>query len=70
MRQSRAMSMIEAITNVAVGYVLAVAAQLALFPAFGLSVGLPETLQIGAAFTALSLARGYALRRLFDRWSR
>ena len=68
MTQSRRMSAIEAIANTVVGYVLAVATQYAVFPAFGLRVGIAENLGIGLIFTAVSLARSYALRRLFERW--
>ena len=66
MAQSRVMSLIEATTNVAVGYVLAIATQLVVFPLFGIDVALHEHLAIGLVFLALSLARGYLLRRLFE----
>ena len=65
--QSRAMSFVEATTNVVVGYVLAIATQLAVFPLFGLEAALGEHLAIGMAFVAVSLVRGYVLRRLFER---
>ncbi len=64
--QSRRMSAIEAIANVAVGYGVAVLAQLAIFPAFGIAVSIGDNLAIGAAFTVVSLARSYAVRRLFN----
>jgi hypothetical protein len=60
------MSAVEAVTNVLVGYGLAVGLQLLLFPAFGLYPTLGQTLQIGGWFTLLSLLRSYALRRLFE----
>lgn len=68
MKQTRRMSLIEAIVNVAVGYGLAVLTQLVVFPWFGLPARLPDALAIGAAFTAISVARSYVLRRLFERW--
>jgi len=68
MAQSRRGSLIEAVTNTVVGYVLAVATQFAVFPIYGLKVGVVENLGLGLAFTAVSLIRGYVLRRLFDRW--
>ena len=68
MKQSRAMSLVEAVANVVVGYVLAVMTQLAVFPPFSIEVALGEHLAIGLAFVAVSLARSYALRRLFERW--
>ena len=69
-RQSRAMSLVEAATNVVVGYVLAVVTPLVVFPLFGIEAALSEHLAIGLAFVGASLARGYLLRRLFERWQR
>ena len=66
--QSRWLSLIEAITNVAVGYVLAVVTQILVFPWFGIHPSLGENLAIGSVFTGISLLRSYALRRLFERW--
>jgi hypothetical protein len=66
MKQSRAMSLVEAITNVVVGYGVAVLTQLLVFPLFGLHTTLAENLMIGAIFTVVSIARSFALRRLFE----
>lgn len=66
--QSRRQSLIEAITNVVVGYALAVLTQIVVFPWFGLQVPFRENLAIGAMFVMISLLRSYALRRLFERW--
>jgi hypothetical protein len=65
--QSRRLSLFEAITNVAVGYVLAVFTQIVVFPWFGIHPSLGENLAIGSIFTGISLLRSYALRRLFER---
>ena len=67
MTQSRAMSFFEAAMNVVVGYVLAIATQIVVFPWFGLEVALGEHVAIGLAFLGVSLVRGYPLRRLFER---
>ena len=67
MTQSRRMSLIEAVANVVVGYALALVTQIVAFPWFGLNATVGENLAIGALFTAISLIRGYALRRLFTR---
>jgi hypothetical protein len=67
MTQSRRMSLIESATNVIVGYVLAIVTQIVVFPWFGLETGLQEHLSIGLAFVGVSLARGYVLRRIFER---
>jgi hypothetical protein len=66
MTQSRAMSLVEAAANVVVGYVLAIATQIVVFPWFGIEAALSEHLAIGMAFVGVSLARGYLLRRLFE----
>ena len=68
MTQSRRMSLIEAITNVSLGYGLAVIAQIVVFPWFGLDVSIGENFAIGAVFVGISLLRSYALRRLFEGW--
>ena len=68
MTQSRRMSLVEAITNVAVGYALAIATQIVVFPWFGLHPSLGENLALGAVFVGISLLRSYALRRLFEHW--
>jgi hypothetical protein len=62
------MSLIEAVTNVAVGYVLAVATQIIVFPWFGLHPSIGESLALGGVFVGISLLRSYALRRLFEHW--
>lgn len=66
MKQSRAMSLVEAVTNVVVGYILAILTQIVVFPWFGIEAALHEHFAIGLAFLIVSLARGYLLRRLFD----
>lgn len=66
MTQSRGMSLVEAVTNVVVGYALAVTTQIVVFPWFGLRPSVGENLALGVVFTGISLIRGYALRRLFE----
>ena len=55
MKQSRWMSLVEAVANVLVGYGVAVATQWAVFPLFGLHATLQENLLIGLIFTVVSL---------------
>ncbi len=66
MKQSRLMSMVESLANVLVGYGVAVATQMVVFPLFGLAVTVTENLLIGLVFTAVSIVRSYALRRGFE----
>jgi hypothetical protein len=60
------MSLVESIANIAIGYLVALAAQLVVFPLMSIPVSLSQNIAIGAIFTAVSLARSYALRRTFN----
>jgi hypothetical protein len=64
--QSRRWSMFESVMNVLVGYGVAVTAQVLIYPLFDMHVTLAQNLLIGVIFTAISLARSYALRRAFN----
>jgi len=66
MKQSRLMSLVESLANVLVGYGVAVATQMVVFPLFGLAVTVTENLLIGLIFTVVSIVRSYALRRGFE----
>lgn len=66
MKQSRAMSRIEALANGAVGYGVAVLTQIAVFALFGLSVTLVQNLMMGGLFTVVSIIRSYTPRRVFE----
>jgi uncharacterized protein (DUF2062 family) len=66
MKQSRHMSLVESLANVAVGYGIAVLTQIAVFPFFGLHVSLADNLVMGAVFTIVSIARSFTLRRVFE----
>lgn len=63
------MSLAEAIANVVIGYVLAVATQVVAFPLFGIHIAMADDLAIGGIFALVSLLRGFMLRRLFERLS-
>lgn len=60
------MSLVESLTNVVVGYGIAVAAQAVVFPWFGLRITLSDGMAIGAIMTLVSIIRSYTLRRLFE----
>lgn len=66
MKQSRFMSLVESIANVAVGYGVAVVTQILIFPIFGLHTTLAQNLKMGAIFTIVSIGRSFALRRVFE----
>lgn len=64
--QSKIDSLIEACTNVFIGYVVAIVAQCLIFPLFGIYVPFTDQLLIGLLFTGVSIARSYAVRRVFN----
>ena len=65
-KQSRRMSLVEAVANVGVGFLVALLTQIIVFPLFGLNVSLGENFAIGCLFTIASIARSYVLRRVFE----
>lgn len=66
MKQSRLMSAVEAVTNVAVGFGVAVLTQALVFPLFGIHATMRDHLAIGGLFTVVSVIRSYCLRRVFE----
>lgn len=66
MKQSRRMSLVESLANVAIGYGVAVLTQIAVFPFFALHVSLADNLVMGAVFTIVSITRSFTLRRVFE----
>lgn len=65
--QSRIDSAMETVTNTAIGYVIALVANIVILPAvLGIKVSMGENLLIAALFTVISLVRGYLIRRAFN----
>lgn len=60
------MSAVEAVTNVAVGFGVAVLTQALVFPLFGIHATMRDHLAIGGLFTVVSVIRSYCLRRVFE----
>jgi hypothetical protein len=65
--QSRAHSMAETLSSIAVGFVVAMALQALVLPAFGHHITLAQNFWITCIFTVASVLRGYGMRRLFNR---
>lgn len=65
MNQTKRHSFLESLTNVAIGYFVALASQIAIFPMFDIHVPFRDNILIGLYFTVISIARSYALRRWF-----
>ena len=66
MTQTRLGSLIEACINVLIGYWINFAANLLILPLFGWHVTVAQNLALGAIYTAISIARSYAVRRWFN----
>ncbi len=67
MIQSKKHSFIESVTNVLIGYLVAISSQLLIFPSFDIYISISDNLAIGAWFTVISIARSYVIRRWFTR---
>lgn len=66
MNQTRLGSLIEALANVVIGFSINWCANLLILPLFGFHVTGGQAFGIGLFFTAISIARSYALRRWFN----
>jgi len=64
--QTKLASLIEVITNVLIGYGIAVTAQVFIFPLYGVHLPLSANLSLGLLFTIISVIRSYAVRRWFN----
>lgn len=62
-------SIVEAKTNIAVGFGINYAANLAVLPAFGYNVTPGDAFGIGLVFTVISIARTLVIRRWFNSMS-
>ena len=70
MTQSKKMSFAEACVNTTIGYAINFTAQLIIFPMFNIHIRLRDNAMIGIMFTGISIARGYFLRRIFNRFTK
>jgi len=66
MKQSKLMSMVESVVNIAIGFGISLVAQILILPLIGVHVTLSQNLQFALIMTAISIARSYVLRRVFE----
>lgn len=66
MSQTRLSSFIEAIINVAIGFVINFTANMFIFPMFGFHITPGANLLMGLIYTVISVVRSYAVRRWFN----
>ena len=67
MSQRKVMSLVESVANIAIGFGINLAAQLLIFPRFGIDIDMGSNIGIGLSFTGISLTRSYVIRRLFNK---
>lgn len=65
--QSKKQSFLEVCLNTLIGYIIAVSAQVLIFPYFHIYTTIESNLQIGLIFTVISIARSYVMRRVFNK---
>ncbi|CAB4121592.1 hypothetical protein UFOVP14_42 [uncultured Caudovirales phage] len=66
MSQSRLGSLIEVIINTCIGFIINYTANLLIFPWFGFHISLEANFYMGLAYTGISVARSYVIRRWFN----
>ena len=65
--QSRMGSLVESLVNVVIGFAINFGVNLIVLPMFfGHSISMTSNLLMGLIFTAVSVARSYAIRRWFN----
>ena len=68
MIQTPTQSAVESVVNVAIGYVVSLAANATILPLFGIAISLSDNLAIGSIYTIFSIARSYCVRRAFNHY--
>ena len=64
--QSKKQSFIESLTSTTIGIIIGIVLNLTILPIFGYPVSVVDSLWISLIFTAISVIRSYAVRRIFN----
>ena len=67
MSQTKKKSLIESITGTLIGLVTSIILQMILYPLMGIPVSFGQNVIITLVFFIVSIARGYLVRRLFNK---
>ena len=59
-------SLIESLTSTTIGIIIGIVLNLTILPIFGYPVSVVDSLWISVIFTAVSVIRSYAVRRIFN----
>lgn len=68
--QTRKGSLFETCINIGIGWVVAMATQIIVFPWFDIHISLSTNFQISLIFTVVAIIRGYIIRRVFNKVDR
>ena len=64
--QSKKDSLIESLTSTTIGWLIGVILNLTVLPLFDYNITVVDSLLVSLIFTAVSVARSYAVRRIFN----
>ena len=64
--QTKRQSLIETLTSVFVGWLIGVILNLTILPLFDYNITVVDSLWVSLIFTAVSVIRGYVIRRAFN----
>jgi predicted membrane protein len=67
MKQTKKQSLIESLTNTAVGFLISLAATFVIIPLVGYASTFSKNLIVTLFFTVVSIVRGYVIRRYFNK---
>lgn len=65
--QTKKQSLIEAVSNTAVGFIISLASTFLIFPLVGIESSGGQNIVVVLFFTVISIARSYVLRRFFNK---
>jgi hypothetical protein len=65
--QTRKHSIVETLTQVTTGYFLSLLLQIIIFPLYNVHLSIHQNIQIGIWFTIAAVAKGYFVRRMFNK---
>lgn len=66
MKQSRLMSMLEAVISTAIGFGISLAAQVLFLPMLGVTVSISQNVNFALIMTVISIIRQFVMRRVFE----
>jgi hypothetical protein len=66
MKQSKAMSFLESLLSIAIGFSVSLLAQIYVLPLLGVTIALHQNIEFALIMTVVSIVRQFGVRRLFE----